>query len=370
MGGPLLSQVELKGISKRFGSVTGVEQLNLTIREGEFFTLLGPSGCGKTTTLRMIAGFYTPSRGRIRFDGKDVTEVPPQKRGTGMVFQNYALFPHMTVFENVAFGLQVRKISKPEREKRVEQALDLVRLAGYGDRRIAQLSGGQQQRVALARALVIRPRILLLDEPLSNLDARLRDEMRSEILALHRSLGITTIYVTHDQVEALSMSDRIAVIHQGSCRQTGTPEQIYNQPADTFVASFIGETNLLPATVEEVNSEGIRVRSLERGFRVEQRPAEIDFPLQPGGKVWISIRPEGVELATDPGENTLSAELTLVQFMGFSFHCTARTEEEALLRALFVNRPDLTADLRTGERVEFRLPADRIRLLPGGDESV
>jgi iron(III) transport system ATP-binding protein len=368
MGGLLLSQVELKGVSKRFGSVTGVEQLNLTIREGEFFTLLGPSGCGKTTTLRMIAGFHAPSQGRIRFDGKDVTEVPPQKRGTGMVFQNYALFPHMTVFENVAFGLQVRKIPKSERKERVEQALDLVRLGGYGDRRIAQLSGGQQQRVALARALVVRPRILLLDEPLSNLDARLRDEMRSEILSLQRSLGITTIYVTHDQVEALSMSDRIAVFHQGSCRQTGTPEQIYNQPADAFVASFIGETNLLSATVEEVNPGGLLVRSLGRRFRVEQRREEVGL-FSPGEKVWISIRPEGVELVSDSGENTLSAELTLVQFMGFSFHCTAWVEEEVLIRALFVNRPDLTAELRTGEKVVFRLPADRIRLLPGGDRS-
>ncbi len=242
--------------------------------EGGIFHSLGPSGCGKTTTLRMIAGFYAPSQGRIHLDGKDVTEVPPQKRGTGMVFQNYALFPHMTVFENVAFGLQVRKISKPERKERVEQALDLVRLGGMGDRQIAQLSGGQQQRVALARALVIRPRILLLDEPLSNLDARLRDEMRSEILSLQRSLGITTIYVTHDQVEALSMSDRIAVFQQGSCRQIGTPEQIYNRPEDAFVASFIGETNLLPATVEAVNAEEIQVRSLGRRFRVEPRAKE------------------------------------------------------------------------------------------------
>lgn len=360
-----MSQVELKGVCKKFGSVVGVEELDLTIRKGEFFTFLGPSGCGKTTTLRMIAGFYAPSQGRIHLDGKDVTEVPPQKRGTGMVFQNYALFPHMTVFENVAFGLQVRKIPKPERKERVEQALDLVRLGGLGDRQIAQLSGGQQQRVALARALVIRPRILLLDEPLSNLDARLRDEMRSEILSLQRSLGITTIYVTHDQVEALSMSDRIAVFQQGSCRQIGTPEQIYNRPEDAFVASFIGETNLLPATVEAVNAEQIQVRSLGHPFRVEPRAKE-KATFAPGDQVCLSIRPEGVELVADPGENTLSATLTLVQFMGSFFHCTAQVEAEAFLRALFVNRRDFTADLRAGEPVVFRLPADCIQLLPGG----
>ena len=229
-----MGRVELQQVVKRFKDVVAVERLNLTVREGEFFTLLGPSGCGKTTILRMIAGFYHPSEGRILFDGNDVTDLPPHRRDTGMVFQNYALFPHMTVMENVAFGLQVRKRPKDEIKRRVEEALAQVRLAGYGERRISQLSGGQQQRVALARALVIRPRILLLDEPLSNLDARLRDEMRAEIIRLQRSLGITTVYVTHDQTEALSMSDRIAVFNQGVCQQVGTPMEVYNTPNNSF----------------------------------------------------------------------------------------------------------------------------------------
>ncbi|PTX64620.1 iron(III) transport system ATP-binding protein [Melghirimyces profundicolus] len=363
-----MSRVRLQNVSKTFGTTTAVKELNLTIREGEFFTFLGPSGCGKTTTLRMIAGFYYPAEGRIWFDNRDVTEVPPQKRNTGMVFQNYALFPHMTVHENVAFGLEVRKISKKEIRERVKKALEQVRLAGYSDRRIAQLSGGQQQRVALARSLVIRPGILLLDEPLSNLDARLRDEMRSEILSLQRSLGITTIYVTHDQTEALSMSDRIAVFNQGVCQQVGTPEEVYNAPRNAFVASFVGETNLFPATVAQVSGETVTVQSKDHTFRIRHKQEESGFSVEPGNRLFLTIRPEGVDLVPEAGENTLSAKMELVQFMGTSFHCAARLEDGTPLKAMFVNRPDLMGRLREGDRVIFRFPEDRLRLIPGGDD--
>ncbi|HLS08673.1 ABC transporter ATP-binding protein, partial [Lentibacillus sp.] len=238
-----MKSVRLEHITKMFGKARGVEDINIDIKSGEFFTFLGPSGCGKTTTLRMIAGFYFPTSGKIAFDNEDITTVKPNKRNIGMVFQNYALFPHMTVFENIAFGLQVRKLSKSVIKEKVEKAQEFVRLVGYGNRKITELSGGQQQRVALARALVIEPDILLLDEPLSNLDAKLREETRVEIKRLQVELGITTVYVTHDQHEAMAMSDRIMVMSEGEVQQIGTPQEIYNKPDNRFVASFIGETN-------------------------------------------------------------------------------------------------------------------------------
>ncbi|RMF57507.1 MAG: ABC transporter ATP-binding protein, partial [Calditrichaeota bacterium] len=238
-----MAQVSLQALSKSFGDVQAVCNLDLEIQEGEFFTLLGPSGCGKTTTLRMVAGFEFPTSGRIFFDRRDVTFMKPNRRNTGMVFQNFALFPHLTVFENVAFGLQARGVAKTEIKVRVEKALELVDLGSLGARKVTELSGGQQQRVALARAVVIEPGILLLDEPLSNLDAKLRAETREEIRALQRRLGITTIYVTHDQEEALSLSDRLAVLDHGVCQQVGSPAEIYREPANAFVARFVGNSN-------------------------------------------------------------------------------------------------------------------------------
>jgi iron(III) transport system ATP-binding protein len=234
-----VASVQLKNITKKFDDVIAVNNISLTIHNGEFFSLLGPSGCGKTTVLRIIAGFYVPTSGEVLFNDKDVSTVPPNKRNTGMVFQNYALFPHMTVFENVAFGLRARKIPKQECRKRVDSALELVDLSGYCKRKVTLLSGGQQQRVALARAIVIEPAILLMDEPLSNLDAKLRRETRDQIRNLQKKLKITTIYVTHDQEEALTLSDRIAVMEKGVCQQMGTPDEIINNPANEFVASFI-----------------------------------------------------------------------------------------------------------------------------------
>ena len=234
-----MASVRLQNITRKFDDVTAVDDLSLTIQDGEFFSLLGPSGCGKTTVLRMIAGFCIPNAGEIFFDDRNISALPPNKRNTGMVFQNYALFPHMTVFENVSFGLRARKIPVQERRKRVGSALELVDLSGLEKRKVTQLSGGQQQRVALARAIVIEPEILLMDEPLSNLDAKLRRETRDQLQKLQRKLGITTIYVTHDQEEALTLSDRITVLNEGLCQQIGTPDEIRNHPANDFVASFL-----------------------------------------------------------------------------------------------------------------------------------
>jgi len=234
-----MASVQLLNITKQFDDVTAVKDLSLTVQDSEFFSLLGPSGCGKTTVLRIIAGFCNPTAGEILFGDRNVSAVPPNRRNTGMVFQNYALFPHMTVFENVAFGLRARKVPGPERRERVSDALKLVDLSGLENRRVTQLSGGQQQRVALARAVVIEPEILLMDEPLSNLDAKLRRDTRDQLRKLQRKLGITTIYVTHDQEEALTLSDRVALLDKGVCQQIGTPGEIRNHPANDFVASFL-----------------------------------------------------------------------------------------------------------------------------------
>jgi putative spermidine/putrescine transport system ATP-binding protein len=240
----------LDALSKRYGASTAVERVDLDVRQGEMVALLGPSGCGKTTTLRMVAGFVPPSGGRVVIGGKDVTRAPPHARDTGMVFQSYALFPHMTVGQNVAFGLEMRRVSRADRDSRAREALRMVRLEGLEDRLPRQLSGGQQQRVALARALVVNPAVFLLDEPLSNLDAKLRGEVRMEIRALQQRLGLTTLIVTHDQEEALTMADRLVVMERGRVRQVGTAEDLYERPANPFVAGFVGRCNLLEGRLE------------------------------------------------------------------------------------------------------------------------
>src|SRR5699024_9215490 len=256
-----MNSVGLEIITRIYGGTTpSVDDVSLTVGDGEFFTLLGPSGCGKSTTLRMIAGFIQPTSGTIRFGEREVTSLPPHKRDTGMVFQNYALFPHMDVTGNVAYGLSMRHVAKAEKTKRVTEALDIVGLGGYSDRRIDQLSGGQQQRVALARALVIQPSVLLLDEPLSNLDAKLREETRAQIRQIQKRAGTTSVYVTHDQSEAMAMSDRIAVMNAGVLHQVGAPREIYRRPTTSFVARFIGRSNVLLGTVEETGAEQIAVR--------------------------------------------------------------------------------------------------------------
>jgi putative spermidine/putrescine transport system ATP-binding protein len=251
-----MSSVEFQGVTKKFGKTVAVESTDIVIEQGEFFSLLGPSGCGKSTTLRMLAGFLTPTTGRIMVNGRDITDLPPEARGIGIVFQNYAIFPHMNVFDNIAFGLVERREDKATIKRKVDAALEQVGLTGYGERFERELSGGQKQRVALARVLVIEPEILLLDEPLSALDKQMREEMKFWIKGIQKSIGITTVYVTHDQSEALTMSDRIAVMNQGKMLQIGTPVEIYEKPTSRFIAEFIGDSNLLAATVLSMNEHG------------------------------------------------------------------------------------------------------------------
>src|SRR6478752_1408554 len=283
-----MARLELDNLSKRYGDHAAVAGVTLDVADGEFVVLLGPSGCGKTTTLRMIAGFVEPSGGAARIGGVDVTYLPPWRRNTGMVFQSYALFPHMTVAQNVAFGLEMRKLPRADIGRRVEEALALVRLAGFGARLPRQLSGGQQQRVALARALAIRPDVLLLDEPLSNLDAKLRQEVRVEIRELQRQLGLTTVMVTHDQEEALTMADRLVVMNEGSVCQVGSQRDLYERPATRFVAGFVGRSTFLAGTVEAPGR-----------FRTDGGLALACTGGAPGRAV-LSLRPERVEIAAAP----------------------------------------------------------------------
>ena len=287
----------IENLSKRFGSAVALKHVNLRIEPGEIFFLLGPSGCGKTTLLRSVAGFYTPDEGRILFGEEDVTHVPPHRRNTGMMFQSYALWPHMSVAKNVAFGLEERKVEAGEMRQRVAQALDSVQMGSYAERKIHQLSGGQQQRVALARALVIRPRCLLLDEPLSNLDARLRLEMRGEIRRICKEFGLTAIYVTHDQKEALSIADRMAILQDGQIRQLGRPAEIYRRPVSRFAADFMGETNFLDGKITETRGETVLVETALGNFGALH--GSDTHTAKPGTCVVLSIRPEAWTLATE-----------------------------------------------------------------------
>ncbi|HIQ05677.1 MAG TPA: ABC transporter ATP-binding protein [Anaerolineae bacterium] len=296
---------------------------SLSVEEGELISLLGPSGCGKTTTLRTVAGFITPRRGHIRIAGKDYTRQPPNKRNIGLVFQSYALFPHLTVFDNVAFGLKMRRVSRVEIKQRVTQVLDMVEMAGFEDRLPSQLSGGQQQRVALARAVVVKPDLLLLDEPLSNLDAKLRIGMRAELHRLQRQLGITMIYVTHDQVEALSLSDRVVVMNQGQIEQIGTPEEIYFRPATLFVAQFVGFDNGFTARVVRVADDRLELEA--DGIRLFAE-AHGQSRMQVGDQVNVSFRPEAVLLHAKPGPNRIPGEVIFRTFQGSTAQYLIRTK--------------------------------------------
>jgi len=297
-----MSHLVLEGLSKSYGGVTAVEALALSVERGEFVSLLGPSGCGKTTTLQMIAGFASVDRGRILLDGADLVAVAPNKRGLGIVFQSYALFPHMTVAENIAFGLEMRGVSRAERDTRTAEAMALVGLKGFADRYPRRMSGGQQQRVALARALVIKPALLLLDEPLSNLDAKLREEMQGELRQIQRSVGTTTILVTHDQHEAMALSDRIVLMNQGRVEQIGTPDTVYSNPASAFVAGFLGKTNLLRGTGNGYGAVTIGDLSLAMGGAAS-------------GPVQLAVRPERLVFAA-PGEAGFEARITSRVFQG------------------------------------------------------
>ncbi len=312
-----MSYLVLKGIEKRFtsrdggGPVAAVQDVHLEIERGEFITLLGPSGCGKTTTLRMVAGFESPSRGELILAGELINQRPPNQREMAMVFQSYALFPHLSVFENVAYGLRLRSLPEIQVRKRVLEVLDLVGLEGLEQRPPQQLSGGQQQRVALARALVLEPKVLLMDEPLSNLDAKLREQMRAEIRRIQQTLGITTLYVTHDQAEAMTLADRIVIMNRGRIEQVDVPTQIYQRPASAFVADFIGQSNLLPARVLAREGEVWLIQALDQIFRLPSA-ALAQLP-QPGEAAQLLIRPEAIRLYP---QGSLRGQVQRVTYLG------------------------------------------------------
>ena len=359
--------IEIIDVVKKFGAVTAVDHVSLEIHEGEFFSLLGPSGCGKTTTLRMIAGFESPTSGEIRIDGRDQSPFPPYKRPVNTVFQQYALFPHMTVGQNVAFGLEPLKLSAAEKHRRVSDALDLVQLPGMEGRRPNQLSGGQQQRVALARALVRQPKVLLLDEPLGALDLKLRKAMQVELKLLQHRVGITFVYVTHDQEEALTMSDRIAVMDHGHVLQIDSPYAIYEQPANRFVADFIGETNLIPARLEALGDPVLaRIGS---GIPV---PAErVEQGVHVGETALLSIRPEKVHLQTPTSGTTpagpnlarLSGRVEQVIYLGTDTRYLVRVAEQVNLVARMQNLNGTEDRFHTGDAVDVIWDAHHARLL-------
>jgi ABC-type Fe3+/spermidine/putrescine transport system ATPase subunit len=306
--------LRLENLTRRFGETVAVDGVTLEVPAGEFLTLLGPSGCGKTTTLRMIAGFEQPTSGRVVLDGRDVSRLPPQKRDVGMVFQNYALFPHLDVWENVAFGLKSRGEPRAVVGEKVDRALALVEMAPYARRKVQALSGGQQQRVALARALAPEPPLLLLDEPLSNLDAALRERTRDELRALLKELGMTAVFVTHDQEEAFALSDRVAVLNRGRLQQVGTPDALYAQPVNAFVASFLGRANFFPATLDPVDGDRA-VCTLPGGGRWTVALAE-DVPRTAGAAVRVMVRPEALVLAPEGTDGALPGRVLDRRFAG------------------------------------------------------
>jgi putative spermidine/putrescine transport system ATP-binding protein len=339
-----MAELEIQRLVKRYGDFHAVRDVSLSVADGEFLVLLGPSGCGKTTTLRMIAGFIEPTAGVVKLGGADVTLLPPWKRNAGMVFQSYALFPHLTVAQNVAFGLEMRKVPRADIERRVEETLALVRLAGYGARLPRQLSGGQQQRVALARALAIRPDVLLLDEPLSNLDAKLRQEVRVEIRELQQKMGLTTVMVTHDQEEALTMADRLVVMNEGLVRQIGSQRDLYERPADRFVAGFVGRSAFLDGTVEAPGR-----------FRTDGGLSLACAGGKPG-KATLSLRPERVEIAAArlAGlDNSVPGTVEFVSYLGAQIDIHVRLSPADRLVVQIANReggfaPDVGQSVHVG----------------------
>jgi iron(III) transport system ATP-binding protein len=355
------ASIVLDDLRKYFDSVKAVDGISLEVEAGTLVCLLGPSGCGKTTTLRMIGGFEEPTSGQILIGGDDVTRMPPYARPTAMVFQNYALFPHMSVYDNVAYGLRARRRPKAEVNKLAREALDLMELPGQEKKSPPQLSGGQQQRVALARALVIRPKVLLFDEPLSNLDAKLRVRMRGEIRALQRRLGITSVYVTHDQEEAFSIADRVAIMNQGKLVQLGTPRELYSEPADRFVADFVGVSNIVPVEVVESNAGGATVRVFGQTIR-SRRP-----PSNPGGQVSVVLRPEAlrVEKISDGG---VPARVLTLAFTGPLLRYTVAVDdgqgrEDGTVLTIDLPNPDPDYFFAEGTPVSVLLPAEVPALL-------
>jgi iron(III) transport system ATP-binding protein len=371
-----MAGISIRGLSKSYGgdaSLAAVADLSLEIDDGQFVTLLGPSGCGKTTTLRLIAGFIAPDAGTIHADGRLLSSagqvVPPEERGMGMVFQNYAVWPHRTVFENVVFGLKLRRVAVAEARERVKRTLALVNLTGLEGRLPGELSGGQQQRVALARSLVVEPKILLLDEPLSNLDAKLRERMRGELKQLQRRTGITFVYVTHDQSEALALSDRIAVIHGGRLQQIGTPEEVYARPASRVVADFMGLVNLVPATVIAKETGRGRLQTAAGWTMV----ADVPPTAKPGHRMEIAVRPESIrlQLLTDAGpahqsEENQVATVTECTFLGSIMEYHVTLEDGAVLRV----QTHPLEQFAVGDRVAVRIDASRCTVFEAATTTV
>jgi ABC-type Fe3+/spermidine/putrescine transport system ATPase subunit len=358
-----MALLSLQNISRSFGSTRAVADVSLDVEQGEFFGLLGPSGCGKTTTLRMIAGLEKPDSGSIRFQNADITNLPPERRGFGMVFQNYALFPHLNVFENVAFGLRARHAAKEEMNQRVQSALELVQLPGYEKRAIDELSGGQQQRVAIARAIAIEPALLLFDEPLSNLDVSLREETRSELRELVTRLGLTAVYVTHDQEEAFALCDRIAVMVGGKLMQIGKPRELYEQPADIAVARFLGRNNLIRAMRLSSSKTGDgEFKTLDGGHTLHV-PVERNELAPLNKPVVLAIRPEHVRLTANDGAvpNALRGTIREIVFAGAT--STVRVDANGLFLEALVVQPD---GLQVGEECAVILNPDKLRLLRQG----
>jgi len=354
--------VELRSVVKRFGKLVAVEKLNLSIEEGSFVTLLGPSGCGKTTILRMIAGLESPTEGEIYIQGRLVNDIPVHKRNIGMIFQNYALFPHKNIYDNVAFGLKYKGVAKEEIKKKVKQVLEMVRLPGVEKRMPSQLSGGQQQRIALARAIVMEPVVLLMDEPLSALDENLREDMRREVANLQKVLGITTIFVTHDQREALSMSDRIVVMKDGVVQQVGKPEEVYNSPANYFVADFLGHSNFFSGKVVETKDLQVRVRLNEGSEVLVQHKGQ----LNPGEAIQLVVRAEKFEILPYDAKqlngniNCFKGTIAERSYMGGEVNYFVEIGEGSLVHVIDISK---SAPFRKGENVWLRVSPQQCGLL-------
>lgn len=345
--------ITINNVVKRYGDKTIIDGLSLDIKPGEFFTLLGPSGCGKTTLLRMIIGFNSIEGGVIKIDDEVINSVPVNKRNMGMVFQNYAIFPHMSVGENVAFGLKNKKLSKNEIKSRVDEILNIVKIEDLKDRMPDQLSGGQQQRVALARAIVTHPKVLLMDEPLSNLDAKLRIEMRNAIKNIQQQMGITTVYVTHDQEEALAVSDRIAIMNKGVIQQIGTPKQVYERPSNTFVSNFIGTSNLLEGTVE-IHGEKKYIQ-FENGYREEvDIPGEFTEDID----VFVSIRPQDFIISTE-GEG-IEGIVKNSMFLGINTHYFIELSQDLLMEV--TQDPDISEDIEENTKVYLKIKPNKVNI--------
>jgi iron(III) transport system ATP-binding protein len=343
------------------GEVTAVEDVNLEIQKGELVTLLGPSGCGKTTTLRMVAGFEFPTSGKIALDGQEINSLPPHKRDMSMVFQSYAIFPHLTVFENVAYGLNVQRLNKKIITERVNRVLDLVHLEGYGDRAPGQLSGGQQQRVALACALIMEPKVLLMDEPLSNLDAKLREEMRTEIRRIQKELNITSVYVTHDQIEAMTLSDRIVVMNQGVIEQIGSPMEIYRYPNSRFVADFIGRANFIAGVILEQNGSSLTVKSLGEAITLSNVKREFFV----GEDVTLIVRPEMIQIKKSGG--IYNGVVRRAVYLGDVIEYAVEVGGVLILGT--ETDPRVTELFPEGEKVTLGFAEDCIQVLPAIRES-